>query len=188
MDGMAAFVAERIRVESDLDALMSMTPEDRTATIDRIKQEAEAKSAFKKHQLVRACQSPGFSLTEGPLPHNHDDPKQHFDSRVVGWDSFGRIQIASRIYGNPHCSEGPWSENMIHSRDDDDWAGSSTFKIELDISFEWEHNGWPERLGRVTPAVLKGPHIELGDWLILYEKPCGMWIPRVLNEQYMRPR
>ena len=75
MNGMAGFIAERIRVETDSDALMRMSAENRAAEIRRIEEEAEEKSAFKKHQLVRVCRSPGFSLTTGPFPHDHDNPR-----------------------------------------------------------------------------------------------------------------
>ncbi len=190
MNGIAGFIAERIRVETNFEDLMRMPPEHRAAAIRSIEEKAEEKSIFRKHQLVRACLSPGFSLTEGPLPHDHDDPEQHFDSRVIGWDCFGRIEIATVIHNNPHCSEWCWSEDMVHPREDEDWAESSPFKISQEISFIWELSGfWEDKaLGNKVDAVLQGPHIEPGDWLVLYEKPCGDWITRVLNEQQMLPR
>lgn len=190
MNGMAGFIAERVRIETNFDALMSMSSEDRAATIRRIEEEAEAKSAFKKHQLVRVCRSPGFSLTTGPMPHDHSDPEQHFDSRVMGWDSFGRIEVATVIYDNPHRSEWCWSEDMVHPREDIDWAEASSFKIGQEISYIWELRGFGEdkALGKKVNAVLRGPHIESGDWLVLYEKPSGDWITRVLNERQMLPR
>lgn len=189
MDGHNEFIAERMRVEAHMDQLSTMPADAQLALTERIKKDAEAKSAFKMSQLVRVCRSPGFSLeTMTHLPHDHDDPSQHFDSRVMGWDSFGRIEIALTIHDNPHNSKWCWIDHMISLREAEDWAESSTFKADQEISFVWEHPKWPDRLNRLTLAVLRGPHIEPGDWLVLYEKPCGMWITRVLNERYMLPR
>ncbi len=148
-------------------------------------------NSFKIGQIVRVCQSPGLLLkTMELMPHNHDDPKEHFDSRVLGYDSMGRILIATRLGNNPHCSEWPWSENMVHPRTDEDWLESSSFQAEKKISFIWELPGFwdDEFLGRKVPGILRVAHIEPGDWVIAYEKPNRTWNTRVLNERQMMPR
>ena len=189
MNGMAKFIKERVGVETRFDALMSMNPEYRASAIRNIMERAEAASTFKKHQLVRVCRHPGFSLTEGPLPHDHDNPEQHFNSRVMGWDCFGRIEVATVIGSNPHRSGWCWQEDMVHPREDVDWAETSLFKIGQKISYIWELRGfWENRaLGMRVKAVLLGPHIEPGDWLVLYENSSSDWVTRVLNERQMLP-
>ena len=79
---------------------------------------------------------------------------------------------------------------MVHPREGEGWANSSSFKIGQEISYIWELRGfWEDKsLGKKVSAVLQGPHIEPRDWLVLYEKPSGDWITRVLNERQMLPR
>lgn len=185
------FIQERMRVESDASALFAMDEARRSQVIERIQKEAEEKSQFKKWQLVRVCRPGALHLADWSTDERPEsDPYKYFDSRVMGWDMFGRIDVATEIGDNPHCSECCWGEDKVAPREGKDWFAISRFKIGQEISYIWELVGfWEnEALGKKVPAVLVGPHIELGDWLVSYKKPSGGWITRVLNEKQMLPR
>ncbi len=185
------FIKERIRVETTANVLHSLEADERRKIVERIKKEAEEKSPFKKWQLV-TVERPGtlYLATWTSDERPEDDPYKYFKSRIMGWDIFGRIDVATEYGDNPHCSEWPWGEDKIAPREDEDWFPKSSFKIDQEISYIWELAGFwdDEGLGKKLPAVLEGPHIEPGDWVVLYEKPSGGWITRVLNEKQMLPR
>lgn len=187
---MNAFIKERTQIENAFATLMSLPEDKRSAEIKRIQEEAEAASKFKKGQMVRACQSPGFSLvTMDSLPHNHNDPEQHFNSRVLGWDCFGRIDIAIGYGTNPHCSNWCWSDDALTPLEEEDWVVKSLFKPNMHVVFDWDLPGFGEEFGangRVVPAILIAPHIKEGDWFVLYQKASGGWITRVVNERILR--
>lgn len=160
------------------------------ADMERVSAEAEASSRFKRGQRVRVCQTPGLSFVGGihHLPHDHNDPKQHWDSRVVGWNSFGEIEIAIPYGDNPHSCEWPYGEDCLTLIDEGkDWVEKSNFKPHMKVCYEWDLTGFGEdaRLGVTTPAIILTPHIEVGDWIVSYPKLDGMWITRVLNEKQM---
>lgn len=174
-----------------------MTDAERTDFIAKIKQEAEEKSAFKINQLVTACRSQGLSLVTGEhAPHDHSDSTQHFQTRVTGWDSLGRICVATEITDNPHCSSWPWLNDWLEPLEIWDWyTGRNddriTWSIGSEVEFVWELSSWHERLGERCPAILQGPHIQYGDWIVSYRKPenRNSWITRVLNErQFILPK
>jgi hypothetical protein len=59
------------------------------------------------------------------------------------------------------------------------------FKPGMELSFKWDQDGWDHRrVGDITRARLVEAHLKRGDWFVEYEKPCGAWITRVVNEQY----
>ena len=177
-------------------------------TYEEIKAKAEANSPFKRNQLVRVCQSPGMTLVDGvwqSMPHDCADPNQHFNSRVVGWDSFGRIQVATEITKNPHCSEWCWIDELVQPRAGWDWFTDREDdrvwqEVGSKIFFMWEEPGWKTgkseyldsyhyAVGDIVRAELVGPHIHYGDWIVLYEKAQkDLWITRVLNERQMWQR
>ena len=183
-------------------------------------QEAEAKSAFKLHQPVIARRVLSSSLKDGGLyenPPDENDPNLYFNSRVVGWDLFGRIQIATVITDNVHCTEWCWSEEKLQPYPEGKWdwytdrqagfaKGSDGYwdkerfwqEVGSEIYFMWEDPSWKTDhpaysdnygVGETVRAVLEGPHINYGDWIVRYEKnPKDMWITRVLNERQMWKR
>jgi hypothetical protein len=188
---MNEFIRDRVNVEEKLASLVPLSAKERAAQIERIEKEAESKSSFKKWQLVRVCRPGALILATGlseELPD--DDPYKYFNSRIMGWDMFGRIEVATEYGDNPHRSDWCWTEDRITPRDDIDWVSTSNFKVGQEISYIWELSGFweDESLGKKLRAVIKGPHIEVGDWVVLYEKPSGGWITRVLNEKQMLPR
>jgi len=186
---MASIAQQLARNEMILGGLMSKSPEDRSAAIAEIQKLAEEASRFKKGQLIRARSPAGLSLVGGihEIPHESDDPSQYFNSRVLGWDCLGRIDIATGYGDNPHCGHWPWSDDMLFPRDEKDWAEKSAYKPGAKVVFEWDLEGfdWGKK-GALHRAVLLVPHIEIGDWYVEYEKPDGSWITRVLNEKSMR--
>ena len=159
------------------------------------RKEGEEKSPFKRGQLVRVCQSPGMRYVsetkswEG-IPHNCEDPAEHWNSRVIGWDCFGRTTIATRD-NNPHCGEWPYGDDCLTALPmDEDWAKDSKFAIGQRVEYVWELVGFWEAdnfLGKRVPAILLCPHIDYLDWWVTYEKAeePGFWIHRVLNERQM---
>ncbi len=187
---------------------MYQTDEERIALIQKIKAEAEASSTFKRHQMVRACRSTGMKMVDGfwqDMGHDHDNPDHHFDTRVVGWDTFGRIQVATEITNNPHCSEWCWSDDLLTPRSGWDWFADREDdriwqKVGSPIFFMWEEPGWKTgfskfldadhyAVGDTVRAELVGPHIHYGDWIVRYEKAKkDLWITRVLNERQMWQR
>ena len=184
---MASIMQQMARKEAMLGTLMSMPPDDMSAAIKRIKAEAEKKSRFKKGQLVRLCHSPGISLVGGikALPHDHSNPQQHSNSRVLGWDCFGGIMVAIGYGTNPHCGECTWTDDMVRPRKGADWKKNSAFKPGMKLTFKWDQSGWDHRkIGDVTRAVLVEAHVKQGDWFVEYEKSDGSWITRVVNERY----
>ena len=186
---MSSLLEHQARKESMLQHLMTLSEEERQEAISWLQAEAEKKSRFKKFQLVRACRSPGISLVGGMhhMPHDHNDPNQHFDSRVLGWSCFGDIEIATNYGDNPHCGESTWRDEMLNPREGDDWALRSSFKPEMHVTFEFEFEGFYEsKKGDVYPAILIAPHNEPGDWYVRYRKPNGYCITRVLNEKLMQ--
>ena len=187
---MASIAQQLARNEMILGGLMSKSPEDRSAAIAEIQKLAEEASRFKKGQLIRARRPAGLSLVGGihEIPHESDDPSQYFNSRVLGWNTMGDLEIAVSYGDNPHCGEWPWTENMLAPRDETDWAEKSAYKPGAKVVFEWDLEGfdWGKK-GALHRAVLLVPHIEIGDWYVEYEKPDGSWITRVLNEKLMRP-
>lgn len=187
---MNSFIKDRLHVEGKLAQLERMSPHGMRLAIRQIQKEAEEQSPFKKGQLVRACTSPGFSLVEmDHLPHDHNDPKQHFDTRVMGWDTFGRIQVATPKGTNPHGCENAWGDDKLAPRDDQDWVQYSKYKPGMRFFFIWELYGfdcWPP--GTEIRGVIEAPHILFGDWRIRYPRDPSRksWITRVLNEGQMR--
>ncbi len=180
--------------EAMMGELLSLPRDQLGKAIRRIQTEAEARSAFKLGQLVRTCNSPGISLVGGlsELPHDHNDPKQHSNTRVVGWNSFGEIEVATAYGSNPHCCEWPHSENKMIPCEDTDWATQSPRKRGEKVSYVWELRGFWEadkHVGEVVPAILVVPHIKEGDWIVQYRKPADkeLWITRVINEEQMLP-
>lgn len=186
------FVAERIATEAKLANLLRLEEKSRRKVIQQIQAEAEAKSSFKKWQLVRVCRPGALILATGESEERPEsDPYKYFNSRIMGWDMFGRIEVATPIYDNPHCSNWCWTEDRITPRKHKDWAKRSAFEIGQEISYLWELSGFSENtsIGKRLKAVIEGPHIKRGDWLIRYEKPVSKWwITRVLNEKQMLPR
>ncbi len=187
---MQATPQERICVERVFEQFDRITPNHQQLHMMETAKQAEAKSTFKFGQMVRVCRPSGFSIKEmKSLPHDHSDPKQHFNSRVMGWDFLGRILVATQIHSNPHCSEWPWTEDMVTACEDDvaDWVGMSPMNIGAKFLFTWELRGFDwNKAGDEVPGVIKAAHIKQGDWQIWYAKPDGMWITRVLNESHMR--
>lgn len=168
-------------------------------TISAIRQEAEAASPLKLHQRVRACKSSGLNLvTGGPATvHDCNDPAQHFDTRVVGWDSLGRIEVAIDTRGsNPHCHSWCWTDAKLVALAGYDWFNSDypsappLRSVGDKVFFMWEEPGWTEQsVGDTIPAVLQHPHIQYRDWIVRYRVPTdGRWISRVVNEMQMWTR
>ena len=187
--GMNALIEDRKKIEAVFEELMA-PPSELGREIARLEAIAASKSRFKLGQRVRVCQSPGLSLVGGihALPHDHDDPDQHWNSRVVGWDHLGRIEIATQYGDNPHCCEWPYGEDTLTLiEDDDDWVEKSSLKPDMKVCFKWELPGFFNcpRVGATTPALIRTAHIEVGDWIVRYRKPSGYWITRVLNEKLM---
>ncbi len=183
-----------VRKENMLQELLSLPRDQLGKAIQRIQAEAEAQSAFKLGQLVRTCNSPGISLVGGlsELPHDHNDPKQHSNTRVVGWNSFGEIEVATSYGSNPHCCKWTHSESKMIPCEDADWATQSLRKRDEKVSYVWELRGFWEadnHVGEVVPAILVVPHIKEGDWIVRYAKPHKRhdWIIRVINEKQMLP-
>ncbi len=189
------------------------------AEIQKIKQEAQEKSAFKLHQPVRVKRSMGMTLVDGVwenIETEETNPNLYFDSRVVGWDCFGRIQIATEIGDNVHCTEWCWSDDKLQAQPEEKWdwysdrlkgfeSGDKSYwtkdrfwqEVGSKIYFMWEdpnwktNNSWDDNyaVGETVKAVLQGPHINHGDWIVSYEKKSkSMWITRVLNERQMWKR
>jgi hypothetical protein len=183
--------------------------------MDDYAKEAQEKSVFKLYQPVRVRRSGGLSLVNGmhEIPRPEDDPNLYFDSRVVGWDMFGRIEVATIITDNVHCTEWCWSEDKLQAQPAGKWdwyqdrmaglaAGKDGYwdknrfwqEVGSEIYFMWELTTKfcgddNYTLGETVKAVLVGPHINHGDWIVSYEKkPKDMWITRVLNERQMWPR
>jgi hypothetical protein len=184
---MSSIMEQMARKEAMLGGLMSMSSEDRDGAVRRIKAEAEKNSRFKKGELVRLCHSPGISLVGGikALPHDHNDPKQHSYSRVLGWSCFGDIMVAIGYGTNPHCAECTWTDDFVQSLEGPDWKLGSAFSPDMELTFKWDQIGWDHRkINDVTRAKLVEAHIKQGDWFVEYEKPCGAWITRVVNERY----
>jgi hypothetical protein len=169
-----------------------------TALIEETKREAEASSRFKLGQLVRACRDLDFTFNPNATspeellvvtnPHDHNDPDQHFYSRVVGWDCLGRIEVAMSYHDNPHNCEWAWSEDTLQERPGPDWAEVSKFRVGMTVFYTYELTGFSgNTIGWETEARLIVPHIQKGDWIVEYPREdSGMWITRVLNERQMR--
>jgi hypothetical protein len=173
------------------DEYMSMTPEQYAVASKRVVDEAERRSAFKKYELVRLCLSPGISLVGGmhSLPHDHDDPARHLDSRILGWNMFGDTMVACGYGDNPHLGEMTINEKSIHPRVADDWFTRSAYTPGQHVTYEYDLTGFgPDAgpLGRITQARLIAPHLKDGDWYVSYEKADGCWITRILNESQVR--
>lgn len=165
--------------------------------IAEIRKEAEAASPFKLHQRVRACQNKSLNLITGERIHDCDDPEQHFLTRVVGWDSLGRIEVALDTRGsNPHCYSWCWSDHMLTPVEGYDWFTQDDphprlRRVDEKVFFMWEEPGWEREqpVGSIIPAVLVSPHIARRDWIVSYEVPSDKrWITRVVNEMQMWDR
>jgi hypothetical protein len=118
---------------------------------------------------VLVHQSPGMSLTdEGLVEHPHDcnDPNQHWESRVVGWNKFQHLpMIATSAKKNPCHAEWTYTEESLTSLDGEDWSDKSTFQPGNEIKFKWEGKDslhYPD--GSILDARIEVAHIEPGDW------------------------
>src|SRR4051812_19510790 len=96
------------------------------------------KGKFKLGQMVLVHQSRGVRLTpKGRVvstPHCCDDPRSHWESRIVGWNDYQNMpQIATRCRGeggNPCHAEWPYGEEVLEAIDDEhDWTESSAWKV-----------------------------------------------------------
>ncbi len=160
---------------------------------------APADTKFALFQRVRAQRAKSFSL-ETFTSSYEDDPDSFFDTRVVGWDCFDRICVATTISDNPHCSEWCWSEDRLKALPGDDWFTNEYLnkegrirRVGEKVNYLWEMDRWGgwepswER-GETVPAVLISPHIHYGDWIVSYQKKSGSWITRVINQLQMWER
>lgn len=163
----------------------------------RIKKLAEEESQFKRGQLIRACRHLSVSFNPNPTcqddvlvptnPHDHNDPEQHFWSRVMGWDCMGRIEIAIPYGDNPHCCDWCWSEDMLEERPGPDWADASKFKPNQVVYYTWDSGDFFDiRRGMEIRAILDLPHIQPGDWRVRYDNTSSGPITRVVKESQMR--
>ncbi len=167
----------------------------------QLKAEGEAKSVYKRGQRVRVCTHTSFSFNQNPTsqedvlvptnPHDCNDPEQHFESRVVDWDSFGRIEVAIATRGgNPHCAEWCWTDDMLSPlTEGEDWVQTSQFKMGQELDFVWDDPCFSDQIGTRYKAKLISPHIEPGDWFVLYQRypETDGWITCVVNERAMIP-
>lgn len=172
------------------DTYLRMSPEDRAVAAQQIIDAAAAKSKFNKFELVRVCLSPGVSLVGGlkALPHDHKDPEQHLDTRIMGWNMYAETMIACEYGDNPHLGKSTACEKNIRRRKGDDWFKNSTFKPDQGVTYVWDQDQFgPEfgKPGQPLRAQLISPHLRQGDWYVIYEKANGDWINRVLNESQM---
>ncbi len=155
---------------------------------EQARAEAQERSSYKIGDRVRACRSPGIIHTEDGwknIPHDHSNPDQHFDSRVLGWDTLGRIKIALPDR-NPHSAAWCWDEKSLTLiSDGEDWATQSTFHPEMQVSFLWQEPDFGIRFGTLLHATLVAPHLNEGEWWIKYQRRDGGYNTRVLHEERM---
>ncbi len=154
--------------------------------------EFEESSPFKKGQRVRVCQAPNLSvmgkLRLRPLPHNHNDPTQHWESRVIGWNCLGQVVVAMPYGSNPHfCSWSYLETSLSPLPEGDDWLERSAYKPGSSITFAWDLIGFPPwSRGEKVSATVSAAHINCGDWIIEYPRDKNeTMVIRVLNEKQM---
>ena len=187
---MSDFVRRRITVENTATWLQSIPDDARALAEAEIIQRAEEASRFAQGQLI-FCWNPGALnlATWNEAPVDRSDRSNGFDSRVLGWDEYGRTRVATLYRDNPHNCDWCHTEDLIEPRGGLDWADRSEFKAGMRVAFVFDlpgFEGQPSFGSEVRDTLLLSPHIKPGDWFVAYPKPNGHRITRVLHESQMR--
>lgn len=141
---------------------------------------------FKLGEKVLVHQSGGLKCVNDvweSIPHNCNDPSQHWESRVIGWSDFHNCPMIATRGTNPNHAEWPYNEDALTHFDGIDWATSSKYKPGQSIHFKMDDAGGHYYNDTVVKAELIVPHINLCDWYVQFMVPAGWLFRRVVNEK-----
>ncbi len=143
--------------------------------------------AFEIGQRVLVHQSGGMTCINDvwhSVPHNCSEPAQHWKSRVLSYDSYGRPVIATSAEKNPCHAEWPYTDDSLTELNDGttDWVLQSSFTAGQIVHFTLDTSTPQYAAGTRLEAVLEVPHIEVGDWYVSFPTPDGWRFKMVVPE------
>lgn len=121
------------------------------------------------------------------VPHNCSEPAQHWKSRLLGYDSYGRPVIATSAAKNRCHASWPYTDDSLTALDDGttDWVLQSNFRTGQTIFFTLDINTPQYQAGTRLEGLLEAPHIEPGDWYVSFPTPDGWRFKMVMPESQL---